>query len=428
MSATVLARLSTPRRLVIDSPFPFYGLPTFLRSLSPLRIDVGFRRSSAQDSAVDLALTFNEASASDSIVLFKETLIRSEADLDFDCVFFRDTADQFEEAGWTCVEIQPDVLALPSGKEIAVTMPLLDVAVDLLRQAHIMDAELSYRATLERANPAPESARALVPALAELHGGRSIAGLEEAVREGFDLLRFGGWSARERICIPQGRAGLDQPWIESLIRQHLGVSVGFLRDELWSLRWDAAQSHRDKGVLQETVARLRNADFLDRLFHRVVPSDASQYVITKSLDEARRVRRDTVRGDYAFISYAHTNAEFVKALLRELNTVGVRCWYDINIGAGSRWDEELEDRIRNAGVLIACMSDDYQESKYCKRELKFADLLDKTILPIAPSRWTWGPGLQMMFQELQVAFFDGGRGFTDFRRTLESVAPQVFHS
>ena len=176
------------------------------------------------------------------------------------------------------------------------------------------------------------------------------------------------------------------------------------------------------------MARLRNADFLDRLFHRIVPSDAGQYVITKSLDEARRIRRDVVRGDYAFISYAHTNAEFFKILLRELNTVGVRCWYDINIEAGSRWDEELEDRIRNAGVLIACMSDDYQESKYCKRELKFADLLDKTILPIAPSRWTWGPGLQMMFQELQVAFLDGGRGFTDFRRTLESVAPQVFHS
>ena len=37
------------------------------------------------------------------------------------------------------------------------------------------------------------------------------------------------------------------------------------------------------------------------------------------------------------------------------------------------------------------------------------------------------PGLQMMFQELQVVAFDNGKGFNDFQKALESRVRQVFN-
>jgi hypothetical protein len=47
-------------------------------------------------------------------------------------------------------------------------------------------------------------------------------------------------------------------------------------------------------------------------------------------------------------------------------------------------------------------------------------------LAIAPTPWVWGSGLQLMFQELQVASFDQGRGFGAFRDALRTAAPRVF--
>lgn len=424
---TVCVRFLTPLRLAVDTLFPFYDLPALLRSFSPVSIDVAFSRLDAQYSTVDAAITFDDAVGSDVIARFKESLIRSEVELAFECIFYPDAVTLFDESNRTGVEIRTDMLMLPTGEEVAFPISLMNIAGDLLRQGAIMDSAISYQVTLQRARPERGMALALVPALARLDKNPYVADLEQAVRTGCDLLCFGGWSARERISIPRIRASIDRPWIESLIRQGLNNNeCRFLPEELLPLAWGAAQLHSGEGSLQQVVASLRAPDFIDRLFQRIVPSDPNQNAITRSLSDARRVWKKEVRGDYAFISYARANGDFAKALLRKLDAAGVRYWYDAGIHAGTYWDEELETRIRNAGIMIACVSNEFQDSKYCKRELKFADLLNKAILPVAPSVWTWGPGLQMMFQELQVEFFDNGHGFNKFRVALESAAPQVF--
>jgi hypothetical protein len=52
--------------------------------------------------------------------------------------------------------------------------------------------------------------------------------------------------------------------------------------------------------------------------------------------------------------------------------------------------------------MIACVSPAYEESRYCRREIKFADLLGKPILPVAHRPYRWGPGLAFLFQERQI--------------------------
>jgi hypothetical protein len=214
-----------------------------------------------------------------------------------------------------------------------------------------------------------------------------------------------------------------------MMREQLKSQFNFIPDSLWAFQWYDDPEFLETNVLQKKVAQLRSLDFLKQLFHLVLPSIPNNSVIIKSLESARCVHKTScVQGNYAFISYAHNNIDFVRLLLQQLDIEGVRYWYDTSIPVGGLWDEELEEKIRNAGVLIACVSDDYQSSKYCKRELKFADLISKTILPIAPIKWTWGAGLQMMFQELQISNFDDEYGFKDFRCTLHAVAPHVFNS
>lgn len=424
---TVCVRFLTPLRLAVNTPFPFYDLPALLRSFSPVSIDISFTRLDTQSSAVDVAITFDDAVGLDGMAKFKESLIRSEVELAFECIFYPDAVTLFDESNRTGVEIRPDVLMLPTGEEVAFPISLMSIAVDLLRQGAFMGSAISYRVTLERARPDRDMARALVPALAKLQKNSYVADLEQAIRTGFDLLGFGGWSARERISIPRIRAAIDRPWIESLIRQGLNNNeCRFLPEELLPLAWDAAPLHAGEESLQQVVASLRAHDFIDRLFQRIVPSDPDQNAITRSLSDARRVWDRGKLGNYAFISYARANSDFAKRLLLALDAARVRYWYDAGIHAGTYWDDELERRIRDAGVMIACVSNEFQDSKYCKRELKFADLLNKAILPIAPSKWTWGPGLQMMFQELQVASFDNSHEFNQFRVALKSAAPQVF--
>ncbi|MGH8592703.1 MAG: toll/interleukin-1 receptor domain-containing protein, partial [Gammaproteobacteria bacterium] len=348
MVTTALARLVTSRRVAIDGTFPFYDLPAFLRSLAPTRIDVCFHNAK-QGSIIDLALTFPEENSVDSIALFKETLVRSEIDLDVDCIFPDEEASPFEDPEWSSVEIQPNVMVLPSGKPIAVTMPLLEIALELFRQAILTISDLCYKLRLERADPDPRSARELVPALAELQGKRGIPGLEDAVRLGFDLLRSGGWLCQERICIPRVTSALSRPRVETLIRERLKTRIGFIPDTLWNFQWDDGQAHLVNNLLQKKVAHLRKPDYLEQVFLRVLPSSPEHSVIIKSLEHARRVHGAAcLQGDYAFISYAHINIDFVGILLKKLDIAGVRYWYDTSIPVGGRWDEELEDRIRNA--------------------------------------------------------------------------------
>ena len=427
MENTITARLLTPYRFVVDEKFPFYDLPVFLKSLSPKRIEVCFYKSVKQEFVIYLALTFSTIESIESISIFKETLLRSEPELGIDCTFSSDKTFFFENLEWNSIQIQPDQMMLPSGNQIAITIPLIEVAINLFRQAIFTNSSLCYKLKLELATPDPENARKLVPALAELEVKRSIPALKEAVKLGFNLLSTGGWTSQEEICFPDFSGAFNQSRIEILIKDYIKTQIGFIPETVSFFQWNNDKTSSENNILQKKVSRLRKSDFLEKLFHSILPSDSSCSVIMKSLEDARRLHGSpSIQGDYAFISYSHVNLNFVNSLIRHLDTLGVRYWYDTKIPAGKRWDEELENKIRNAGILIACVSDAYQESKYCKRELKFADLIGKVIMPIASSKWKWGNGLQMMFQELQIASFNESQSFNDYFRELQSIAPQIF--
>lgn len=425
--ASVHARLDVARRMGVDASFPFGELASLISMLSPTRVEIAFHRREGEKSAVDLGIDFEETSAA-SAMLVKEALIRCEAELDFDCTFPQGETVASSLADNICLEVRPDVACLPSRSEIAVSLPLVDAGRDVFRQAHLTHSQVSYHIELTRWAGDPQLARAVVPAVAQLrHGRRSTEALQTALEDALELLRAPGWSARERVCIPEAARLRDQGWIENIVRKHVRKIAGFLPDDLLSLNWGPAGEGFAARTLQQIVAGLRFDEYLEHVLNRLAPSGGGSRGLLASLHSAQRSARDPVLGNYAFVSYAHRDSAFVNALVEALGKAGANCWIDSRIEAGARWDETLEDRIRQCGVVVACVSDEYQQSKYCRRELKFADLIDKPIVPVAPAPWTWQAGLQMMFQELQVASFDGGRGFPELHRRLRNLAPGVFN-
>lgn len=78
-----------------------------------------------------------------------------------------------------------------------------------------------------------------------------------------------------------------------------------------------------------------------------------------------------------FISYSHADDALLQRLHKHLAQLqrdgSVAGWYDRDIRAGERFDSEIERKLVEADVFLACVSPDYIASNYCfEKELQTA--------------------------------------------------------
>ena len=85
---------------------------------------------------------------------------------------------------------------------------------------------------------------------------------------------------------------------------------------------------------------------------------------------------------FAFISYAHKDAEIVYEIIRYLNENGCRIWYDEGIEVGEKWAQTIASKLRKSKVLIACISQNMLSSQNCEREIYYAVKHKIEIFPI----------------------------------------------
>jgi hypothetical protein len=84
-----------------------------------------------------------------------------------------------------------------------------------------------------------------------------------------------------------------------------------------------------------------------------------------------------------FISYAHTDSDFVELLRIKLKEAGFTIWVDhTGIKAGTDWVKSLDDAIRDSVAVIVVMSPDSMNSHYVTYEWAFAHGLEKPIIPL----------------------------------------------
>jgi TIR domain len=194
-------------------------------------------------------------------------------------------------------------------------------------------------------------------------------------------------------------------------------------DMRWLPRNDVSVEAED---LDSYVLGLRSRDYAQTA---IDSSFAQSEPVRRPLAAPQERAQGLIAGKtepYVFVSYAHKNGDFATAVMQFLTSTGVSFWWDDGIRPGSVWDDALEERVSNCSVLLACLSADYQSSKYCRRELKFADHLGKQILPVARDPVGWSDGLRLMFQDLQILVLNSDQSWGRLRDSLANMAANVF--
>jgi hypothetical protein len=103
-----------------------------------------------------------------------------------------------------------------------------------------------------------------------------------------------------------------------------------------------------------------------------------------------------------FISYAHADSALVTPVLRAFQQSGVGYWYDTHIQPGAEWLSELEKRITSAPGVVAFISHSSAKSRYCRREIFFADIMNLPIYPMLLEETELNEGLGFILKPLQM--------------------------
>lgn len=104
---------------------------------------------------------------------------------------------------------------------------------------------------------------------------------------------------------------------------------------------------------------------------------------------------------YAFVSYSHRDSNIVLPLVSDLYDKGLRVWFDEGIEAGSEWPDYLAEHLAKSSVVLAFVSQNFDESKYCRRELHYATRLNKPVICIYIDDAKFSYGLEMEIASIQ---------------------------
>ena len=107
-------------------------------------------------------------------------------------------------------------------------------------------------------------------------------------------------------------------------------------------------------------------------------------------------------GRYLFVSYRHTDLDAIVPVLRSLQDEGWNLWYDRGIPGGSEWNAVLEERLASSHALLLFLSQAAVASKYVRREILFADSIDKPIVGVQLGEVRLEHGLGLMLGHCQL--------------------------
>ncbi len=128
-----------------------------------------------------------------------------------------------------------------------------------------------------------------------------------------------------------------------------------------------------------------------------------------------------------FVSYARHDSDIVYPLTEALSRDGVRLWVDQRLIGGDDWIAELEQQLTVCRGVLAFVSPAFAASKYCRREVIFADALSKPIIPIVLVPATLSGGLNFILHAVQQIHAPPGGQTAPILAAVQSLMPDVLH-
>ena len=85
---------------------------------------------------------------------------------------------------------------------------------------------------------------------------------------------------------------------------------------------------------------------------------------------------------YIFISYKREDLPKIVKFMHRIVSMGFPIWYDRGIPGAAEWDALIEEKVAHCELLLVFLSHAAVESKWVRREIKFADSENRPILGV----------------------------------------------
>jgi TIR domain-containing protein len=105
---------------------------------------------------------------------------------------------------------------------------------------------------------------------------------------------------------------------------------------------------------------------------------------------------------FVFISYKREDLPRIAPLLETVTRWGYRVWYDQGIPGGVEWDALIEEKVQKSSLLLLFLSQAAVHSKFVRREVKYGDQLNKTLLTVRLEPVQLAHGLNMLLSQYQM--------------------------
>ena len=122
---------------------------------------------------------------------------------------------------------------------------------------------------------------------------------------------------------------------------------------------------------------------------------------------------------FVFISYAHKDTAWVMPIVDALAAKGIRIWYDAGIEAGSEWPEYIATHLKSCGCVLFFISQNYDSSDNCRRELTYALNHKKPSMSVYLDPCQLSDGLELQLGLVQAMFLNH---FPTAERLAENLA------
>lgn len=158
---------------------------------------------------------------------------------------------------------------------------------------------------------------------------------------------------------------------------------------------------------------------------RTPPSGSAAPVGIASKALASRTTDDR---PYLFVSYARPDANIVYPIIEGLGNLGVSLWIDRSMVGGDDWIEELENRLVSSSGVLAMVSPAFVASRYCGREIRFGDALNRKIVPVFLTSVSLSGGLNFILQAIQAIRLDNQGSAADILSAIRKHIPAAVHN
>ncbi|XP_078583899.1 uncharacterized protein LOC144866412 [Branchiostoma floridae x Branchiostoma japonicum] len=136
-------------------------------------------------------------------------------------------------------------------------------------------------------------------------------------------------------------------------------------------------------------------------------SDRKRPTPTARVQPIVRSEETTVKENAVFLSYQWDHQDQVLLLHDRLQERGYGCWMDIKqMGGGDSLYQMMDKGIREAKVVVSCVTPPYVESPNCQDEVALARTLKMPIIPVMLEKTTWPPPGPMSIPFAQLLYIN----------------------